>query len=308
MSAAARTSTGMKAWALPRHFLLVLLCACIGIAAAGAAEVYSPAALRAKYAASLYRLSHSPFQRPLFLDSSESSESVTGDVYALLDYPLATVGQALSRPDNWCDILLLHLNTKHCRASIAGQQQVLDLSIGKKHDQPLEDAYRLSVAYRVAAQAPNYLQVRLNVDKGPLSTRDYRIVIEAIEPENGRTFMHISYSYGYGLAAQLAMQAYLRTIGRNKVGFTVVDADAGRQPRYIGGMRGVVERNVMRYYLAIEVFLGAMSAPAREQPGKRFRDWFAAIERFPRQLHELERRDYLDMKDKEYRRQHAAPV
>jgi hypothetical protein len=38
---------------------------------------------------------------------------------------------------------------------------------------------------------------------------------------------------------------------------------------------------------------------------KRLRDWFAAAERYPRQLHEMEQDEYLDMKRKEHLRQQA---
>ena len=109
------------------------------------------------------------------------------------------------------------------------------------------------------------------------------------------------------MAGRLAMQAYLGTVGRDKVGFTVVGRQADGQPRYVGGMRGVVERNTMRYYLAIEAFLGALSAPPQARLEKRLRDWFAAVERYPRQLHEMEQDEYLAMKRKEYLRQQADP-
>jgi hypothetical protein len=99
------------------------------------------------------------------------------------------------------------------------------------------------------------------------------------------------------------MQTYLGTIGRDKVGFTVAGTQADGQSRYIGGIRGVVERNTMRYYLAIEAFLGALSVPAQAQLEKRLHDWFTASERYPRQLHEMEQKPYLDMKRREYQRQ-----
>jgi hypothetical protein len=125
--------------------------------------------------------------------------------------------------------------------------------------------------------------------------------------KNGKTFIHLSYSYAYGLVGRLAMQAYLGTTGRNKVGFTVAGTQTDGQPLHIGGMRGVVERNTMRYHLAIEAFLGALSEPPQAQLEKRLHDWFAAIERYPLQLHEMEQAAYLDMKRKEYRRQQAEP-
>ena len=83
----------------------------------------------------------------------------------------------------------------------------------------------------------------------------------------------------------------------------MVGGEPGGQPHAIGGMRGVVERNTMRYYLAIESHLGALSSPPGTRLEKSLRDWYAATEAYPRQLHEIERSEYLAMKRKEYSQQ-----
>lgn len=286
-------------WATLRIFALAL-CAAALIAHAATAHA-DASGLRARYSALQDRLSNNPFKSPLTLDSSETAGSVTGEIYALVDHPFAKVGPALNSAAYWCDILILHLNTKYCRAVDGGK--TLNVSIGKKFDQPLDDAYRVIFAWRVAEQTAHYLQVQLSADEGPLSTRDYRIVLEAVSLENGQTFIHLSYAYAYGVVGRMAMQAYLATIGANKVGFTVAGKQAGGQPVHIGGMRGLVERNTMRYYLAIEAYLGALSTPPQARMDKRLRDWFTAIERYPRQLHEMEQNQYLEMKRKEVARQ-----
>lgn len=293
----------MRSWAATRFLALTLFCLVTGIAQANATGADASGALSAKYGTLQDRLNHNPFQRPLVLDSSEAADGVAGSIYALVDQPFATVAATLNSPNHWCDVLTLHLNTKYCRASTAGAGSVLNINIGKKIDQPLGEAYPMDFAYRVAAQTPNYLQVRLDAAEGPLSTSNYRIVFEAIPLGKGQTFIHLSYAYAYGMVGRLAMQAYLGTAGRDKVGFTRSGTQSDGQPRYVGGMRGVVERNTMRYYLAIEAFLGALSQPLPSQFEKRIHDWFAATERYPRQLHEMERGDYLDMKRREYRRQ-----
>ena len=105
------------------------------------------------------------------------------------------------------------------------------------------------------------------------------------------------------MMAQIAMKAYLGTVGRNKIGFTLVSDGPNVQPQPVGGMRGVVERNTMRYYLAIESYLGALSAPPAQRAEKSFRDWFDATESYPQQLHEMEQSEYMAMKRKEYQRQ-----
>ena len=286
-------------------FALALLSGGAGLAHADDADANSPESLRARFAVLQNSLSHNEFQRPLALDSSETPDGVKGDMYALVDYPFATVSAALDSPGHWCDVLILHLNTKYCRASTSGPEAVLNMSIGKKYDQPLDKAYRLVFAYRVAAQTPSYLQVRLNADEGPFSTRNYRILFEAIPLKKGQTFIHLSYSYAFGFVGRLAMQVYFGTTGSGKVGFTVTGKQADGRPLYIGGMRGLVERNTMRYYLAIEAFLGALSEPPQAQLEKRLHDWFAGIEHYPRQLHEMEQGAYLEMKRREVRRQQA---
>jgi hypothetical protein len=123
-------------------------------------------------------------------------------------------------------------------------------------------------------------------------------VLEAVPLGAGKSFVHLAYSYAYGTAARLAMKAYLGTLGSGKVGFTRSGAGTSvAEP--IGGVRGVVERNTMRYYLAIDAFL---DAPKPEQLDRRLAAWFDATEQYARQLHETERADYLAMKKSEYRR------
>lgn len=143
----------------------------------------------------------------------------------------------------------------------------------------------------------------LNAKDGPLGTGDYRILLQAVALPNAKMFLHLTYSYAMNFAGRLAVQTYLGTIGRGKVGFTVIGKRADGQPDYVDGVRGLVERNTMRYYLAIDTFLGAASAVPAAQLEKRLQNWFTAVERYPRQLHEMDRRQYLEMKRAEHMRQ-----
>jgi hypothetical protein len=71
-------------------------------------------------------------------------------------------------------------------------------------------------------------------------------------------------------------------------------------------MRGMVERNAMRYYLAVEAFLGALAVPEPERTEKRLHDWFDSTQVYARQLRELDRNEYLQMKRVEVVRQQAS--
>jgi hypothetical protein len=118
--------------------------------------------------------------------------------------------------------------------------------------------------------------------------------------------MRLSYSYTYGALGRMALQGYLATAGADKVGFSVTGRDASGAPIYIDGMRGVVERNAMRYYLAIDAYLASLSAPADEQVDRRIQAWFNASERHARQLREMDKATYVAMKRQEYERQQTA--
>ena len=182
--------------------------ACLALAflagPAHASDAESAAGLAAKHTELRGQLKDNQFHKPIVLVSSETRDSVAGDMYALVEQPFAAVAAALKGAGDWCEIMILHLNTKHCRASAGPQGSTLDVSIGKKHDQPIEQAYRVAFSHDVTAQTAGYLQVRLNADQGPLSTRNYRIMLEAVPVDGDRTFLHMSYSYGFGTAGRLA--------------------------------------------------------------------------------------------------------
>lgn len=281
---------------------LLLVCAA-SVAGIAAATANPAAALRAKYESLTVQLRQNQFKRPLVLDSTETPKRLRGDIYALVDYPFATVNAGLNNPDHWCDVLLLHLNTKYCHAAVRPSGTVLTLNIGKKTPEKLTDAPRVEFDYQVATATPEYVEIMLNAEDGPLGTSDYRIALEAVALPGARTFVHLTYSYAVNLSARLAMQTYLATIGRGKVGFTIVGTQRNGQPEYVDGVRGVLERNTMRYYLAIDTFLGASDTAPAMRPEQRFQNWFAAAELYPRQLHEIERDEYLAMKRAEYVRQ-----
>jgi len=269
-------------------------------------DTQSAALLQAKYASLGERLQYNPFRRALALDSSESPNDLEGDIYALVDYPFPTVSAALKSAEDWCDVMILHLNTKYCHATTDQTRTALTVYIGKKTPQPFKDAYPIEFSYRVTAATANYLEIQLDAPEGPLTTRDYRIQLQAVPVGNDRTFLHLTYSYAYGMAGRLAMKTYLATIGSGKVGFTQTGKQSSSQPEYIGGMRGLAERNTMRYYLAIDAYLGALDSPPPLQFQKRLHRWFIATEQYPRQLREVSRTAYMDMKRSEYLRQQTA--
>ena len=283
---------------------LLLACAS-AITCVAAAHTDPAAALRTKYAELGEQLRQNQFKRPLMLESVEQRNGLKGDIYGVVDYPFEMVKAALNNPDHWCDVMILHINTKYCRAVAGSAGTTLKVNIGKKTPEELVDVAQVDFVYRVAASRADYLDIMLNAKDGPLGTSDYRMHLEAVALSSDKTFLHLTYAYSVNFGGRLAMQTYLATVASQKVGFTVTGKGPDGEPAYIGGVRGVVERNTMRYFLAIDAFLDSTRAAPGVQLEQRLQNWFAAVEQYPRQLHEVERPAYLEMKRAEVARQQA---
>ena len=278
----------MPVRSLIRSLAVALVASCIAGAPATAAPSGAPA-LRATYEKLAPEMASGPFGRPMVLKSVETESTLKGEVYGVLDYPLAKVGTSLDKPTRWCEMLMLHLNNRGCRADDG--KKTLTLSVVRRYDIPVEEAFQLTFQLRVNAATPEHFEAKLTSGKGPFGTSNYLISVEAIPIENGKSFIHFSYAYEQSSATRVATKSYLGTFGRGKVGFTVVGKESNGEPKLQDGMLGLVERNAMRYFLALDAYLAAP-----DDLEKRLKLWYAATQKYPRQLDDASEADYLKHK------------
>jgi hypothetical protein len=240
------------------------------------------------------------FGVPLYLESTEERGRLRGDAYGIIEHPFNEVRGMLREPANWCDIASLHLNIKACTYRIMGNEKALTLYSGRKFYQPPEESYKLTYSFNLEKQQADYLKVALASDDGPFGTRDYRIVLEATPLDGGRSLIHLHYAYRFGLSARLAMKGYLATLGANKIGFSIVKRDRQGNSVYVNGTRGMIERNAIRYYLAIQAYLETAGLHEGERFNERLSYWYDLTERYRKQLFEMEKEEYLRFKHLEY--------
>lgn len=244
----------------------------------------------------------SPLEEPLAVASEERSYSVSGSVHARLEQPFAELPEALGSPAAWCQTLFLHLNVKGCFHDGASDGAALRLYVGRRHHEPLAEAERLDLRLRLAADQPSYLEMVLEGDQGPYGTRAFRLQLRAVPDLDGASLVQLRYSLVYGMTARLALRGYFAFGGRDRVGFSEEPGEGGR-PRPVGGMRGMIERNVMRFYLALVAHLETWTLPEAERLETSLSRWFTLTERYPEQLREIDRGAYLEMKRREQERQ-----
>jgi len=130
-------------------------------------------------------------------------------------------------------------------------------------------------------------------------------MLEAAPLDATGTFVHFSYSYRYGFFSSLAAEGYFATIGRDKTGFSITGSDKNGNPVYAGGIRGALERNAVRYYFALQAYMDTLDIPGKGRLRKRLGRWFDLTARFPRQLYEMSRDEYIADKEREHDNQIA---
>ncbi len=239
-------------------------------------------------------------EEPFNLNAHVFDKLTQGDVYALVPYEYNLLATTLTVPEQLCHAIVLHINVKGCVIDDSGQHKPLvDLYVGRKEYQHPENAFKVQYEFSVSDHRDNYTLISMTADKGPLKTENIAIYIEFL-PINPRTsFMHFAYSANYGNLARFALNTYLSTLGRNKVGFSETGVDEHGEPVYIKGIQGIVERNTMRYFFALNSYFSTYSQPEKQRFDASLNRWFDYVEKYPKQLYEVPRDEYLKAKHKE---------
>lgn len=237
-------------------------------------------------------LEKSTFAIPFYVESSVSKNASHVDIYGTIKYPFDIVQNELLIPTNWCEILLPHINVRACTYKKVKDTWLLTIYNVNKFSEPLEDAYQMKFDYRVSKLQPRYLDIALTAHEGPSHTKDHQFGFESTPLDDGRTFIHLRYSFGYSTWRYLLM----KTFGGGKIGFSVIGSDSNGSPVYVRGLRGSVERNVVRYYLAILAYMDTLEIPAEQRFEKRISQWYALAARYKKQLLEMEKEEYLTYK------------
>ena len=237
-------------------------------------------------------LEKSTFAIPFFIESSVSKSASRVDIYGTSNYPFGLVKNEFLVPTNWCEIVLPHPGVKACTYKKIDDTWLLNIYNANKLTKPLEDAYQMKFVYRVSELQPVYFDVALTAPEGPFHTKNHRFGLEATSLDEGRTFIHLRYSYRYSPLAYLFMKVF----GGSKSGFTVTGTDSDGNPVYVDGLRGSVERDVACHYLAILAYLDTLKIPAEQRFEKRIRQWYDLAALYKKQLLNMEEGEYLTYK------------
>jgi hypothetical protein len=273
----------------------VWLAVSAAVSAAAQAPAAGAAALQAQFGALAGRPGLGGL--PLHVQASELEGVVSGEVQAVFARGFDEMIGLLRSGGQWCEVVVLHPNVKACTHEPSGERERIVFYTGYKYYQPARLSRRHQYYLHVERHEPGYLLARLWPEPDKLMAGAEPAVIEVVALGRDRAGLRVYYHQRLSTWARLAAKAYFATLGRDKPGFTVLGHDADGKPVHVHGLVGAIERNIVRYFLAIQTHLDAHdTAPDDEH---RFSHWFALTERYALQLHEMEKDSYLETKRKE---------
>lgn len=236
---------------------------------------------------------------PLRIQSHEQDRRLRVNVFGIVSHPYSRVVAILSKPAVMCDFLILNMNVKTCTYRQAGQRAEMMIYVSGKRYSPLFLALEISPYFELQKKNNKYMRVLMASRKSEWGLKEYSVVVEAT-PYGESTLVRFTSQYHASRVNMAATAVYLKTFARSKVGFTVVSQNQRGEPQFVGGMRGVIERNAVRSYLALQAYLETASVPAEQRFETRLRRWFNLTDAYPRQLREMQWQSYLSNKRREY--------
>lgn len=248
-------------------------------------------------------LDNNAYGIPVYVNSRDENNTMTGVIYGVIHHPFETVSQSVQSAANWCAIAPQHLNIKACTYQQIKNHCQLTFYSGRKFYEKADDVDQLAYRFNINEQTKNFIHISLTADDGPAGTSHYRLYVKAIPLDKTSSFIYFSYSYQYNFITSIGMGTYLATLGRGKVGFSITGKDEKGNPVYVDGVRGIIERNSVRYYLAIQSYLDTLHIKPEDRFTARITKWFDLTEQHHLQLHEMGKKEYLGYKQLEHKDQ-----
>ncbi len=235
----------------------------------------------------------------LVVQSWEKDGLLGAEVQGELESPFTDVRETLPQPESWCAFLPLVFNIKSCTYTDRDGHTELTLYVGRKFYQSPKETFPLHYEFKVQDQSKDRFGILLLAPEGPYGTRDYRIEVEVTKNERGSASLRMRSSFRPSLRSRLATTAYLATAGRDKIGFSL-QGDQDSEATYVDGTCGIIERNAMRYFMALKAHLNTCNLAENERLEARLHAWYDMTARYPQQLYEMDREEYLDSKRREW--------
>ena len=238
---------------------------------------------------------------PIYLKTVQKEKVLNVSLMGKIPFKFSDVSAVLAKPGSYCDFLPLLFNVKTCVITELNPVTRIKFYVAGKHYTPPITSYRIHAVFRLVDRTPEKIRVRLESEEDSLGKSGYDVDLVAI-PLDGETLMYLKSRYAPGRVTRMATNTYVNVFARDKPGFTEIQEPGGKK-KLITGFPAVIERSSVRAYLALKAYTLNYHLP----PDKRFeaclKTWYDLNQPYKKQLYELERDQYLQIKRREHENQ-----
>ena len=238
---------------------------------------------------------------PIYLKTVQKEKVLNVSLLGKIPFKFSDVSAVLAKPGSYCDFLPLLFNVKTCVITELNPVTRMKFYVAGKHYTPPITSYRIHAVFRLVDRTPDKIRVRMEADPDTPGKSDYGVDLVAI-PLDGETLMYLKSRYAPGRITRMATNTYVNVFARDKPGFTEIQEPGGKK-KLITGFPAVIERSSVRAYFALKAYTLNYHLP----PDKRFeaclKTWYDLNQPYKKQLYELERDQYLQIKRREHKNQ-----
>lgn len=238
---------------------------------------------------------------PIYLKTVQKEDELNVRLLGRIPFKFSDVADVLARPASYCDFLPLMFNVKSCVITEFNPVTHMKFYVAGKHYSPPITSYRIHALFRLVNRTPEKIRVRLESEEDSLGKSGYDVDLVAI-PMDGETLLHLESRYAPGRITRMATYTYIKVFARDKPGFTEIQEPDGKK-KLITGFPAVIERSSVRAYFALKAYMLNYHLP----PARRFEaclsTWYDLNQPYKKQLYELGRDQYLQIKRRERQNQ-----
>jgi len=238
---------------------------------------------------------------PIYLKTIQKDKVLNVSLLGLIPFKFQDVSGVLARPASYCDFLPLMFNVKSCVITEFNPVARIKFYVAGKHYTSPLASYRIHAVFRLVDRTSEKIRIRLESEEDSAGKTGYDVDLVAI-PLEGQTLLSLKSRYAPGRVTRMATNTYVNVFAHDKPGFTEILAPDGKK-KLITGFPAVIERSSVRAYLALKAYMLNYHLP----PAKRFEaclsTWYDLNRPYKKQLYELDREDYLQIKRREHQNQ-----
>jgi len=272
-----------------------------GAAYAGELREITPSDLVAQYHEMEKTGSRLAATLPMYLKTVQKDNVLNVSLFGRIPFKFSDVADVVARPASYCDFLPLMFNVKSCVITQFNPATHMKFYVAGKHYSSPLASYRIHAMFRQVNQTPEKIRIRLESEEDSLGKSGYDVDLVAI-PLEGETLLYLKSRYAPGRITRMATNTYIKVFAHDKPGFTEIQEPGGKK-KLITGFPAVIERSSVRAYFALKAYMLNYHLP----PDKRFEaclsTWYDLNEPYKKQLYELGRDQYLQIKRREHQNQ-----